>query len=130
MKRLYLKSMILKARVTQADLHYVGSITIDEELIERANLCEHENVLVVDRTNGRRLETYVIVGERGSGVVAMNGAAAHLVNEGDIIDIMAFTWSNGVVRPVFVEVDERNRFRGLGSDAAIYGSHLTTFGGD
>jgi len=111
MKRMLLKSMILKATVTQADLRYVGSITIDRDLIDKANLSEHENVLVVDRTNGQRLETYVIEGERGSGVIGMNGAAAHLIDEGDEIDIMAFTWSPGTARPLFIEVDERNRFK-------------------
>lgn len=110
MKRLLLKSMILKATVTQADLHYVGSITIDEDLIERADLSENENVLVVDHNNGKRLQTYVIKGERGSGVVCMNGAAAHLINEGDKVDIMAFSWSAGEPRPLFIEVDEQNRF--------------------
>ena len=110
MKRLLLKSMILKATVMQADLHYVGSITIDEDLMEKANLCEHENVLVADRSNGRRLETYVIKGERMSGIIAMNGAAAHLVNAGDEIDIMAFSWSSGDAQPLFVEVDATNRF--------------------
>lgn len=110
MKRMMLKSMILKATVTQADLRYVGSITIDQDLIDRTNLAENENVLVVDRTNGERLETYVIKGERGSGVIGMNGAAAHLVNEGDEIDIMAFTWSSSEVRPLLAEVDGGNRF--------------------
>ena len=110
MKRMLLKSMILKATVTQADLRYVGSITIDRDPIDKANLSEHENVLVVDRTNGQRLETYVIVGERGSGVIGMNGAAAHLINEGDEIDIMAFTWAPGEIRSLFIEVDEQNRF--------------------
>lgn len=117
MKRLLLKSMILKATITQADLRYVGSITIDEDLIDQANLSEHENVQVIDRTNGKRLETYVIKGERGSGVICMNGAAAHLINEGDIVDIMAFSWSSGKAAPIFIEVDEKNRFvRSLGSD--------------
>jgi aspartate 1-decarboxylase len=110
MKRLLLKSMILKAAVTQADLGYVGSITIDEDLIDKANLYENESVLVVDRTAGSRLQTYVIKGERGSGVICMNGAAAHLIAEGDIVDIMAFTWLTGEVAPVFVEVDRNNRF--------------------
>jgi aspartate 1-decarboxylase len=110
MKRLLLKSMILKATVTQADLGYVGSITIDENLIEKANLHENESVIVVDRSNGNRLQTYVIKGERGSGVICMNGASAHLVTEGDIVDIMAFTWTTGEFQPVFVEVDGRNRF--------------------
>ncbi|HVP56913.1 MAG TPA: aspartate 1-decarboxylase [bacterium] len=110
MKRLVLKSMIIKAAVIQADLRYVGSITIDEDLIDKSSLSENENVLVVDRTNGSRLQTYVIRGERGSGTICMNGAAAHLITQGDIIDIMAFTWSSGAVQPLFVEVDGRNRF--------------------
>lgn len=109
-KRLLLKSMILKARITQADLRYVGSITIDEDLIDRANLSEHENVNVIDRTNGKRLETYVIKGERGSGVICMNGAAAHLINKGDLVDITAFSWSTSAADPVFIEVDGNNRF--------------------
>jgi len=110
MKRLLLKSMIMGATVVQADLRYVGSITIDEDLIEKCNLTPNENVLVVDRTNGKRLETYVIKGERGSGMICMNGAAAHLINQGDTIDIMAFTWASGSVQPLFIEVDATNRF--------------------
>ena len=110
MKRLLLKSMILKATITQADLRYVGSITIDEDLIDHANLSEHENVHVVDRTNGKRLETYVIKGKRGSGIICMNGAAAHLINKGDLVDIMAFSWSSGQAHPIFIEVDGNNSF--------------------
>lgn len=110
MKRLLLKSMIMGAKVVQADLRYVGSITIDEDLIEKSNLSPNENVLVVDHTNGKRLETYVIKGERGSGMICMNGAAAHLVNQGDTVDIMAFAWSSGDAQPLFIQVDERNRF--------------------
>ncbi len=110
MKRMMLKSMILKATVTQADLRYVGSITIDQDLIDKTNLAENESVLIVDRTNGQRLETYVIKGERGSGVIGMNGAAAHLVNEGDEIDIMAFTWVSSEISPLLVEVDGGNHF--------------------
>ncbi len=110
MKRLILKSMILQATVVQADLRYVGSITIDEDLIEKSNLTPNENVLVVDHTNGKRLETYVIKGERGSGVICMNGASAHLINKGDVVDIMAFTWSIGNVQPLFIEVDKDNTF--------------------
>lgn len=82
MRRLLLKSAILRATVTEADLNYIGSITIDEDLIEKVNLKAGENVLVVDHTNGSRLETYVIVGKRGSGIICMNGAAAHLVKKG------------------------------------------------
>ncbi|MFO7916359.1 MAG: aspartate 1-decarboxylase [Candidatus Krumholzibacteriales bacterium] len=112
MKRLLLKSMIMQARVTQADLRYVGSITIDEDLIEKADLSEQENVLVVDRTNGNRLQTYVIKGRRGSGVVCMNGAAAHLVKEGDVVDIMTFAWTGDRRCPLFIRVDESNHFAG------------------
>jgi len=102
--------MIMHAKVVQADLRYVGSITIDEDLIEKSNLSPNENVLVVDHTNGKRLETYVIKGERGSGMICMNGASAHLINQGDVIDIMAFAWSGGDVHPLFIEVDRNNRF--------------------
>jgi aspartate 1-decarboxylase len=109
-KRLILKSMIMGARVVQADLRYVGSITIDEDLIDKCNLTPNESVLVVDRTNGKRLETYVIKGERGSGMICMNGAAAHLINQGDTIDIMAFAWTGGTAQPLFIEVDSANRF--------------------
>jgi aspartate 1-decarboxylase len=112
MKRLVLKSTIVKATVIQADLRYVGSITIDEDLIDKSNLTENESVLVVDRSNGNRLETYVIKGERGSGTICMNGAAAHLIGQGDIIDIMAFTWSGAPPQPLFVQVDGHNRFVG------------------
>ncbi len=110
MKRMLLKSMILKAKVTQADIRYVGSITIDEDLIEKANLREQENVLIVNRINGNRLQTYIIVGERDSGVICINGAAAHLVNEGDIVDIMAFSWSTGEAQSLFLKLDANNRF--------------------
>jgi len=109
-KRLLLKSMIMGATVVQADLRYVGSITIDEDLIEKSNLSPNENVLVVDHTNGKRLETYVIKGERGSGMICMNGAAAHLISGGDIVDIMAFAWSSADPQPLFIEVDANNRF--------------------
>jgi len=112
MKLQLLKSMILKATVTEADLRYVGSITIDEDLIDKANLTENENVLVADRTNGNRLQTYVIKGERGSGTICMNGAAAHLITAGDTIDIMAFTWAGSDFKPHVVAVDGKNRFVG------------------
>jgi len=110
MRRHLLKSMILGATVTQADLRYVGSITIDEDLMEKADLIENEHVLVVDRTNGKRLETYVIKGRRGTGAICMNGAAAHLATVGDRVDIMAFRLSPGGVDPLLVEVDKANRF--------------------
>ena len=85
-----LRSKIHKARVTEANLNYVGSITIDEDLIEKVGLWPYEKVLIVDNTNGERLETYVIVGKRNSGVICINGAAAHKIKIGDEIIIMGF----------------------------------------
>ena len=85
-----LKSKIHRVKVTEADLEYVGSITIDEALMEAANIYAGERVQVVDNTNGARLETYVIAGRRGSGCICINGAAAHLVNVGDTVIIMAY----------------------------------------
>ena len=81
--RVFLRSKIHKATVTEANLEYVGSVTIDQELLERAGIAEYEKVLIVDNTNGARLETYALAGEPGSGVVCINGAAAHLVRAGD-----------------------------------------------
>ena len=85
-----LKSKIHRVRVTQANLNYVGSITIDEALMEAANLILGEKVQVVDITNGARLETYVIKGERDSGIIALNGAAAQLINVDDLVIIMSY----------------------------------------
>ena len=85
-----LKGKIHRATVVQAELNYVGSITIDEELMESAGIVEYEKVQVVDVDNGNRLETYVIAGERGSGVICLNGAAARLVNMGDKVIIMSY----------------------------------------
>lgn len=87
-----LKSKLHRVTVTEAELDYIGSITIDEDLMDAAHLLPNEKVLVSDNNNGSRFETYVIKGERGSGVICVNGAAAHLVSVGDIIIIMAFTW--------------------------------------
>ncbi len=108
--RWVLRSKIHKATVTQADLHYVGSITIDEDLIDRAGLWPGERVLVVDNTNGARLETYVMVGERGSGIICMNGAAAHLIKVGDEIIVMGFELTDAPVTARNVLVDGNNRF--------------------
>jgi len=85
-----LKSKIHRARVTEANLHYVGSITIDEELIEAAGLYPNEKVAVVNIDNGERIETYVIKGERGSGKIGINGAAAHKFSVGDLVIIMSY----------------------------------------
>jgi aspartate 1-decarboxylase len=85
-----MKSKIHCARVTEANLNYMGSITIDEDLMNAANIYAGEKVQVVDNTNGARIETYVIPGTRGSGCICINGAAAHLVHVGDIVIIMAY----------------------------------------
>ena len=85
-----LKSKIHRVRVTQANLNYVGSITIDEDLMDAANMIEGEKVQILDINNGERLETYIIKGERGSGCICINGAAAHLVHVGDTVIIMAY----------------------------------------
>ncbi len=85
-----LKSKIHRVQVTEANLDYVGSITIDEALMEAANIYAGEKVQVVDNTNGARLETYVIAGRLGSGCICMNGAAAHLIHVGDTVIIMAY----------------------------------------
>ena len=90
MMRTMLKSKIHRATVTQADLHYVGSVTIDEDLLDAADLLPGEQVAIVDVTNGARLETYVIPGERGSGVIGINGAAAHLVHPGDLVILISY----------------------------------------
>lgn len=88
------KSKIHRATVTQADLNYIGSITIDENLMEVANIFEHERVQIVNVNNGERLETYVIKGERGSGVICLNGPAARKVAVGDIIIIISYCMVN------------------------------------
>lgn len=85
-----LKSKIHRAKVTQADLNYVGSITIDEELLRQSGINEYEQVDVVDINNGNRLTTYAISGKPGSGIICLNGAAARLVSEGDLVIIMSY----------------------------------------
>jgi aspartate 1-decarboxylase len=87
-----LKSKIHRVTVTQANLNYIGSITIDEDLLDAAGIIPNEKVAIVDNNSGARFETYVIKGERGSGVVCLNGAAARLVQPGDIVIIMAYAW--------------------------------------
>ena len=108
--RTYLRSKIHKARVTAADLNYIGSITIDSELMERADIAEWEKVLVVDNTNGSRLETYVIAGARGSCTIQMNGAAAHLIRTGDEVIIMTFETTDDPKPPRQILVDPKNRY--------------------
>ncbi len=108
--RWLMRSKIHKARVTEANLDYIGSITIDEELMEKVGLWEGEKVLVVSNTSGARLETYVIRGERGSGKICMNGAAAHLIKAGEEIIIIGFELTDHPVEPKVILVDEQNRF--------------------
>ncbi len=96
-----LKSKIHRVTVTESCLDYIGSITIDEDLMDAANLIANEKVQIVDNNNGNRFETYVIKGERGSGVICLNGAAAHLVSVGDVVIIMAYTWLEAEEARVF-----------------------------
>lgn len=120
--RTMMKSKIHRATVTHADLHYVGSVTIDQNLLDAADLLEGEQVTIVDIDNGARLETYVIAGERGSGVIGINGAAAHLVHPGDLVIIIAYgIMTEAEVRdyaPQVVFVDGDNRIEELGVDPA------------
>jgi aspartate 1-decarboxylase len=90
MKRVMLKSKIHRATITACDLHYVGSITLDPELLEAADVLEHEQVHVLDIDNGARFETYTIAGQRGSGTLQINGAAARLVHEGDTVIVVSY----------------------------------------
>lgn len=122
MLRIMLKSKIHRATVTQANLHYVGSVTIDEDLMDAADLLPGEQVAIVDVTNGARLETYVIPGERGSGVIGINGAAAHLVHPGDLVILISYGHMDDAearsYEPRVVHVDANNRIIQLDSDAA------------
>ncbi|MFA9432568.1 aspartate 1-decarboxylase [Egicoccus sp. AB-alg2] len=120
MRRTMMKSKIHRATVTEANLHYVGSITIDRDLMEAADLLPNEKVQVVDNDNGARLETYVIEGPRGTGTICLNGAAARLVQPGDTVIIISYaelddaearTWE-----PTVVFVDGDNRPTSTGSE--------------
>ncbi len=108
-----LKGKIHRATVVQAELDYVGSITVDEDLMEAAGILEYEKVTVADVNNGNRLETYVIAGERGSGMICLNGAAAHYVEVGDKVIIMCYAQMDEAearaFQPHVVFVDEKNR---------------------
>ncbi|MFE3660685.1 aspartate 1-decarboxylase [Streptomyces sp. NPDC059165] len=120
MLRTLFKSKIHRATVTQADLHYVGSVTVDADLMDAADLLPGELVHIVDITNGARLETYVIEGERGSGVIGINGAAAHLVHPGDLVILISYAQVDDAearaLVPGVVHVDAANRIVELGSD--------------
>jgi aspartate 1-decarboxylase len=122
MQRTLLGGKIHRATVTQADLHYVGSITIDAELMASADIVDGEQVHVVDVTTGARLVTYAITGAPGSGVIGINGAAAHLVSPGNLVIIMSFLdvdeSERAAHRTKVVHVDSGNRIVALGSDPA------------
>jgi aspartate 1-decarboxylase len=112
MNRTMLKSKIHRCRITDSDLHYVGSITLDEELLEAADIREHEQVHVVDVDNGARFETYTIAGQRGSGEVKVNGAAARLVHTGDTVIVISYASYDEAAldsyEPRVVHVDAEN----------------------
>ena len=113
MRRLMLKSKIHRATVSEADLHYVGSLTVDQDLLVAADLLENEQVHVLNVTTGARFETYVIAGDRGSGAMKVNGAAARLAHPGDIVLVLSYALYDAAElaghRPRIVHVDELNR---------------------
>ena len=115
MFRTLLGGKIHRATVTQADLNYVGSITIDQDLLDAADICVNEKVQIVNNNNGARFETYTIAGERGSGIVCLNGAAARLVQAGDIVIIMSYVLLSepeiAAHQPKVVLVDSANKIR-------------------
>ncbi|WP_262104036.1 aspartate 1-decarboxylase [Arthrobacter sp. Marseille-P9274] len=122
MNRKMFKSKIHRATVTHADLHYVGSVTVDLDLLDAADILPGELVSIVDVTNGARLETYTIAGERGSGVLGINGPAAHLVHQGDMVILITYadmtTDEAKAYMPKVVHVDAANKIVELGSDPA------------
>ncbi|MCO7237861.1 MULTISPECIES: aspartate 1-decarboxylase [unclassified Aeromicrobium] len=122
MLRTMMTSKIHRATITQADLHYVGSVTVDADLLDAANLLPGELVHIVDIDNGARLVTYTIAGERGSGVIGINGAAARLVHPGDLVILIAYGQMEDAeareFQPSVVFVDSENRVIGTGSDPA------------
>jgi aspartate 1-decarboxylase len=108
--RSILRSKIHKAIVTDANLNYIGSITIDEDLIDKADFWPGEKVLVVSNTTGARLETYIIAGQRNSGIICMNGAASHLIKKGEEIIVMGFELTDELITPTNILVDKNNKF--------------------
>ena len=113
MQRLMMKGKIHRATITEANLDYIGSLTVDEELLERADILPYEQVHVVNINNGERLVTYAITGERGSGVICLNGAAAHKGKEGDIVIIISYGECSDeearTMKPKTVFVNEKNQ---------------------
>lgn len=118
--RTMFKSKIHRATVTHADLHYVGSVTVDRDLLDAADILPGELVAIVDVTNGARLETYTIAGERGSGVLGINGAAAHQIDIGDTVILITYAQMTSdqarQFEPTVVHVDGRNRILQIGND--------------
>ena len=108
--RFVLRSKIHKAIVTDANLNYIGSITIDEDLIERAGFWPGEKVLIASNTTGARLETYVIKGKKGSGIICMNGASSHIIKKGEEIIVMGFELTDKPITPKNILVDKNNKF--------------------
>lgn len=133
MLRIMLKSKIHRATVTHADLNYVGSVTIDADLMDSVDLLAGEQVCIVDITNGARLETYVIPGERGSGVLGINGAAAHLVHPGDLVIVLAYgllsEQEQREYAPKVLFVDDDNAPVTLGADPADAPDGLASLSG-
>jgi aspartate 1-decarboxylase len=123
MNRQMLKSKIHRARITGSDLHYVGSITIDSDLLEAADILEHELVHVLDVDNGARFETYTIAGERGSGVVQVNGAAARLVHSGDTVIVVSYASYDErelqTYEPRVVHVNARNEIVDVNDEVGL-----------
>jgi aspartate 1-decarboxylase len=122
MLRTMFKSKIHRATVTHSDLHYVGSLTVDQDLLDAADLLPGEQVSVVDIANGSRFETYLIAGERGSGVIGVNGAAAHLAEVGHLIIVISYAQLTDaearIFEPTVVHVDAGNRIVAVGADPA------------
>ena len=122
MLRTMFHAKIHRATVTEANLHYVGSVTVDQDLLDAAGILPGELVSIVDVDNGARLETYTIAGERGSGVIGINGAAAHLVHPGDLVILIAYAQMEDAEArshvPTVVHVDADNRIIEIGADPA------------
>ena len=118
-----LKGKIHRATVTEADLNYVGSLTLDEDLIDAAGFREYEKIHVLNITNGNRIETYIIRGDRGAGEVCINGAAAHLINKGDLVIIVAYCQLNEteawIHKPKIVHVNSENQVTYLASEEPV-----------
>ena len=110
MLRELLQSKIHKATITEADISYIGSITIDQDLLDRIDLWPGQKVTVVSNTSGNRLETYVIAGARSSGMICMNGAAAHLIKKGEEVIIFSYALSDRLITPKCILVDAHNKY--------------------